>query len=98
MFVQIVLSSSFLPCRVFPETGNFSSVTLHFQMIFAILIRSWLLLFPLAPAVGLPDAQPNPGLSPGPGSADSGGNAAISILASCPPISILIPLSRCGCC
>jgi len=65
-------------------------------MIFAMLIRSWLLLFPVGPVVGLTDAHPNPGLDPA--SVDIGGNAAISILASCPPISILIPLSCwCGC-
>jgi hypothetical protein len=63
-------------------------------MIFAILIRSWLLLFPLGPVVGLPDAHPWPGLDPG---TTIGGSAAISILASCLSISILIPLS-CWCC
>jgi hypothetical protein len=63
-------------------------------MIFAMLIRSWLLLFPLGPVVGLPDEHPWLGRDPG---TTIGGSAAISILASGLSISILIPLS-CSCC
>ena len=67
------------------------------QIIFAILILSWLLLFPPGPDVGLPVKQPCAGLGAGTGIAVGGTPLPISILIS-GPISILYPWWCCWCC